>query len=59
MFKLEIETTSAAFDDYPLDEIVRALSSASRRLLVGVDHGSLFDSNGNKVGYFEFTPEDY
>lgn len=59
MFKLEIETTNAAFDPYPSDEVARLLDSVFRRVSAGEDSGSLLDYNGNKVGYFKFTPEDY
>lgn len=60
MFKLEIETTNEAFDPYPSDEVANLLEIAAHRVRFGpLDSGSLFDTNGNKVGRFEFTPEDY
>lgn len=59
MFKLEIETTNEAFDPYPSDEVANLLEIAAHRVRGGFDSGSLFDTNGNKVGRFEFTPEDY
>ena len=59
MFKLEIETTNAAFDDDPSYEVTRLLDSVYRRVTEGEYSGSLRDYNGNKVGYFRFTPEDF
>ena len=59
MFKLEIETTNSAFDDDPSYEVSRLLDSVYRWVTEGEDSGSLFDYNGNKVGSFKFTPEDY
>lgn len=59
MFKLEIETTNAAFDPYPSDCVAYILEIAAIRVREGRDSGSLFDYNGNKVGHFEFTPEDF
>ena len=59
MFKLEIETTNAAFDPYPSDEVAYILEIAAISVREGRGSGSLLDYNGNKVGYFKFTPEDY
>ena len=59
MFKLEIQTTNAAFDPYPSDEVSNILEIAAHSVREGRDFGTLFDYNGNKVGYFKFTPEDY
>ena len=59
MFKLEIETTDAAFDPYPSDCVAYILEIAAIRVREGRDFGTLFDYNGNKVGYFKFTPEDF
>ena len=59
MFKLEIETTNSAFDPYPSEEVARLLEIAAHRVSAGEDSGSLRDYNGNKVGSFKFTPEDF
>ena len=59
MFKLEIETTNAAFDSYPEHEIAEILRNTIEDLMMGAKDGSLRDTNGNRVGYFEFTPEDF
>lgn len=59
MFKLEIETTNAAFDPYPEHELAEILRNTIEVLMMGAERGSLFDTNGNKVGRFGFTPEDY
>lgn len=54
MFKLEIETGNAAFDDegaaYEIARILRALAD---RIENGDSAGSVRDVNGNKVGHFE------
>lgn len=59
MFKLEIETTNEAFDPYPEHELAEILRNTIDVLMMGDERGSLFDTNGNKVGKFEFTPEDF
>ena len=59
MFKLEIETTNEAFDPYPEQELAEILRNTVKVLMMGAEHGYLFDTNGNKVGHFEFTMEDY
>ncbi|USN14348.1 hypothetical protein KABACHOK_05350 [Brevundimonas phage vB_BpoS-Kabachok] len=54
MFKLEIETGNAAFDDgdkaYEIARILRALAD---RVENGDEAGSVRDVNGNKVGSFD------
>ncbi len=57
MFKLEIKTTNAAFDDDPSYEVARLLGEAAHSVEMGYLSGSLRDINGNKVGRFEFIPE--
>ena len=56
MFKLEIETGNAAFDDAPASEIARILRRLADRLEnVGApecgDEFTLHDYNGNRVGW--------
>jgi hypothetical protein len=56
MFKLEIETDNAAFDD-PYHEIARILRWAAKRIeATQTDAGRLVDYNGNSVGSFEYKP---
>lgn len=51
MFKLEIDTNNAAFEDnaYELEEILEKLAGTLR---TGLLSGILLDSNGNLVGKF-------
>lgn len=57
MFKLEIETGKAAFDDYPQGEVARLLKGVAHDLLENYHHGILRDINGNTVGSWELTSE--
>lgn len=58
MFKLEIKTGGAAFcncngeynDLFEALELIRLLKKVSGDLVEGKMHGSVIDSNGNKVG---------
>lgn len=65
MFRLEIATDSATFDDNPQAEVARIL----RRLADGgsdswgetpsrAADGTVCDINGSTVGYWKYTPED-
>ncbi len=63
MFKIEIETDNAAFEDeYACKaEIKRLLEQVAQRLLSDANEGWLFDINGNRVGRYELAyekPED-
>ena len=56
MFKLEIETGNAAFDDTPASEIARILRHLAERLETNGapesgDAFTLHDYNGNRVGW--------
>lgn len=60
-FKLTIDTTNAAFDDSPEQEVARILRELAKRIEArglpparGVD--VLRDTNGNMVGTFEQVP---
>lgn len=67
MFRLEIKTGNAAFRDedrtdrhgnYELDrsghEVRRILKDVARKLEHGEDCGSIYDTNGNKVGSWKY-----
>jgi hypothetical protein len=53
MFKIEIETGNAAFEDDRNMELARILRQIAERLENGEDAGRVLDINGNKVGSFE------
>lgn len=54
MFKLEIETGNAAFDDEgKAYEIARILRDLADKIENGAEAGSVRDINGNKVGSYE------
>ena len=60
MFRLEIRTANAAFEDDP-GELARILRVAANMLDGAADHdreGPLKDVNGNTVGAFTLTAED-
>jgi len=53
MFRLEIETGNAAFQDGLGDlEVARILKEVTNRILGGFTEGAVFDMNGNRVGKF-------
>lgn len=57
MFKLEIETDNAAFEDGAELEIARILRNVAERLeyLDGLREGNARDINGNRVGRWELS----
>ena len=58
MFKLTINTDNAAFNEYERDrntETARILRVAAEVVSQGGTEGTVFDSNGNKVGKFSFV----
>lgn len=62
MFKLEIDTGNAAFDnDGDGDrhgEVARILRELADRIEAGNRNGQIYDVNGNHVGSFTLTSED-
>jgi len=62
MFRIEIETSNAAFVEQPgaeLGAILEALATRVREDLGSENeaHGQLRDTNGNTVGMWDYTPE--
>jgi hypothetical protein len=58
MFKIEIETGNAAFEDDNRNyELARILRQIAERLESGEDAGRVLDINGNKVGSFEMEED--
>lgn len=55
MFRLEIETDNAAFEEDPSAEVARILAVAAVRIKGGYTAGELRDINGNFVGRFDLT----
>lgn len=59
MFRLEIQTDNAAFDMFNFEfEVARILRAAAHAFYNGEHQGALLDSNGNKVGSFEYHIEE-
>jgi hypothetical protein len=58
MFKLEIKTANAAFDEYPHEEVARLLETAAKDLKDNYSHGVLRDFSGNIVGEWSLNAED-
>lgn len=59
MFRLEIKTDNASFDAFNLEfEVAGILRAAAHAFYNGTYHGALLDSNGNKVGSFEYEIEE-
>lgn len=57
MFRLNLETGNAAFDDDHLTEIARILRDVADKVEHGTNSGKVFDLNGNSVGEFVFSPD--
>ena len=55
MFKMEFETDNAAFDGYAAAEIARILRAAAKSVESGATGFTLYDVNGNKVGFAEYN----
>ena len=65
MFKIEINTASAAFDSFPEGELIRMLQEVKQDLFDGDarknslndnrSQGNIRDINGNTVGMWEFN----
>lgn len=56
-FKIEIECSGRSFQEDPNEEVARILQKVVSRLEDGNDAGSLWDTNGNRVGDFRFIPD--
>lgn len=59
MFRVEIETSNAVFDDddQARIEIAHLLDGLSNKLTTGVNEGILKDTNGNTVGKWSYTSD--
>ncbi|HEV2530938.1 hypothetical protein [Phenylobacterium sp.] len=55
MFRLEIDTHNAAFDDGAASEVARILRQVAKRIEAGELEGEPWDVNGNRVGAFELN----
>jgi hypothetical protein len=53
MFRVEVNTENAAFDDHPEMELARILRDLADRVQLNGLQGSypIFDVNGNRIGY--------
>ena len=56
-FTVSIESSNAAFEDEPAEEVVRILRHVADQIRDGYVVGAVIDSNGNSVGVFEFDAE--
>ena len=55
MFKAQIKTQNAAFEDWPQGEVKSILLDIVERLGAGDVSGLCYDCNGNKVGSWTLT----
>jgi len=58
MFKVKINTASAAFDAFPESELIRMLQEVKQNLFDGNGDsgwGTIKDINGNTAGMWEFN----
>jgi hypothetical protein len=54
-FLLEIESGNDAFQDDPKEEMTKLLYPVVFNFTCGMEGGLIYDSNGNKVGRWEYT----
>ena len=52
-FKLEFRTDSAAFNDYPTEEMSRILWQLTGQIITGGSKGAIRDINGTVIGEYE------
>jgi hypothetical protein len=64
MFRVEIETSNAAFANQPGEELASILTEVAEKLRDGLGYapdatfsGLVRDSNGNNVGMWQYTAE--
>lgn len=56
MFRIEIDTGNAAFEDVPGYEVARILRDLAERLTdASTGEGAVMDVNGNEVGTWELA----
>lgn len=53
-FQIDFETSNAAFEDNPREEVQQILVKIIKRLGDGEVGGCIYDSNGNNVGEWGF-----
>lgn len=60
MFRLQFTMDNSVFETCPGIEAARILRDLARRIELksNPDGGNLFDSNGNRIGTWEFTPAE-
>lgn len=54
MFKMIFDTNNAAFDGNPTKELARICREVAIKLTEGHHSRSIYDSSGNRIGFFEF-----
>lgn len=59
MFTIKFETNNDAFADDPQTEICRILGVIQKSLMNNGSGGHVKDVNGNKIGQWDYTPDDY
>lgn len=60
MFRVSIPSTAnAAFSEDPEGELIQILQQIILKLEAGNTACGILDSNGNRVGEWEHTPDDY
>ena len=62
VFRLQVRTDSAAFEDDPAPELARILRDVAGRIEAGQDIGhylTIHDVNGNPVGQYALKPDSY
>lgn len=58
MFKIEMKTDNAAFEEDRGEEIARILETVAAAAKAGYTQGVCTDYNGNRVGNWWMTEED-
>jgi len=59
MVLIKFSTSSAAFDEDGDVEVCRILGEIEKKVMNLGTGGAIMDKNGNKIGQWEFTPDNY
>lgn len=61
LFSLNFETKNSAFDDGGdgIFEVMDTISWVHKQLRRGVYSGLIRDNNGNSIGNYEYTPDNF
>jgi hypothetical protein len=57
--RIEFDTDNAAFEDNPIGEIKAILARVAQLVANGVDEAPVYDTNGNRVGFWTLNKGEW